>query len=146
MQKKIAGKFDVEIVVAGVTSTNDIPQTLGSLLEKVDVLYVPTDNMVVSSMPVISQLCIEKKKVIIAAERGAVEKGALATEGIDYYNLGFQTGLMAVDVINGKDPKDMPISTLKDTKLVINEDIADKLGITIPEDLKERAEIIKGGE
>lgn len=146
--KKTAKDFNFEIIVSGITSTNDIPTALGTLLDKVDLLYVPTDNMVVSSMPIISQIAVQKKKVVVSAERGAVESGALATEGIDYYKLGFQTGLMAVDVIGGKNPKDMPISTLKDkdTQLVINENTATKLGINIPQDLKERAEMIKGGE
>lgn len=144
--KKIAVKFQLEVAASGVTSTNDIPQALDSLLDKVDVLYIPTDNMIVSSMPIVAQKCIDKRKPAISGEEGAVNKGALATEGIDYYKLGFQTGLMAVDVINGKDPKDMPVSTLEDTKLVINEDTAKKIGIEIPEDLKSRAQIVKGGE
>lgn len=144
--KKIASKFGVEIITSGVTSTNDISQSLDSLLEKIDVLYVPTDNLVVSAMPIISAKCIEKKKPVISAESGAVNKGALATEGIDYYKLGFQTGIAAVEVLNGKKPAEMPITTLQDTSLVINETTAGKLGITIPADLKSRAKMVKGGE
>lgn len=140
--KKLAPKFGFEIVTSGITSTNDIPQSIDSLISKMDVLYVPTDNMVVAAMPIIAQKCIEKKIPIISAESGAVETGALATEGIDYYKLGFQTGIMAVDVINGKKPTDMPIQTLKDTSLVINQATASKLGITIPDDLKSRAQMI----
>jgi len=144
--KKIASKFGVEIITSGVTSTNDIPQSLDSLLGKIDVLYVPTDNLVVSAMPIISAKCIEKKKPVISAESGAVNKGALATEGIDYYKLGFQTGIAAVEVLNGKKPAEMPVTTLQDTSLVINETTAGKLGITIPADLKSRAKMVKGGE
>ncbi|AWI04153.1 ABC transporter substrate-binding protein [Clostridium drakei] len=143
--KEQASKMNLEIVAVGITSSNDISQALNSLLSKVDVLYTPTDNLVASSMSIISSKCIEKKIPLIGSEKAHVEAGALATEGIDFYKLGFQTGLMAVDIINGKKPADMPVQTLKETKLTINENTAQKLGITIPEDLKSKAELVKGG-
>lgn len=144
--KQLAPKFGFEIVTSGVTSSNDIAQALTSLLGKIDVLYVPTDNMIVSSMPIVAEKCNAKRIPVIGAESGTVDAGALATEGIDYYKLGFQTGLAAVDVINGKKPADMPVTTLQDTQLVINETTASKLGISIPEDLAKRAKMVKGGE
>ncbi|TDT61347.1 ABC transporter substrate-binding protein [Fonticella tunisiensis] len=144
--KKIAPDFGFEIVTSGITNVNDISQALEALLKKVDVLYAPTDNVIASSMALISSKCVEAKIPVIAAEAGMVNSGALATEGIDYYNLGFQTGLAAVEVINGKRPQDMPVTTLKDTKLIINTETADKLGITIPQELKDKAELVKGGK
>ncbi len=143
--KEQAAKMNLEIVPVGITSSNDLSQSLNSLLSKIDVLYTPTDNLVASSMSIISSKCIEKKIPVIGAEKAHVDAGALATEGIDYYKLGFQTGLMAVDIINGKKPNDMAIQTLKETKLIINEDTAKKLNITIPDDLKSKAELVKGG-
>ena len=143
--KKAAPSFGLEIVPTGVTNVNEIPQALDTLLCKIDVLYVPTDNMVVSAIPIISSQCFKKNIPIIGSERGQVEGGALATTGIDYYKLGFQTGLAAVEVLNGKSPKDIPVTTLKDMQLVINTDAAKKLNITIPEDLNSKAEKITGG-
>lgn len=141
--KELAPDFDFEIETSGITNVNEISQSLDYLLENIDVLYVPTDNIVVSSMPLIFSKCLEKNIPIIGSESGQVEAGALATEGIDYYNLGYQTGIIAIDVIKGSNPQDMAISTLEDTKLVINTDTADKLNITISEELKEKAEIIE---
>jgi putative tryptophan/tyrosine transport system substrate-binding protein len=143
--KKAAPSFGLEIVPTGVTNVNEIPQALDTLIGKIDVLYVPTDNMVVSAIPIISSQCFKKNIPIIGSERGQVEGGALATTGIDYYKLGFQTGLAAVEVLNGKSPKDIPVTTLKDMQLVINTDAAKKLNITIPEDLNSKAEKITGG-
>lgn len=145
MANKLSGKFGFEIISNGVTNTNEVPQVLDSLLTKIDVLYVPTDNLVASAMAIITDKCIQKNIPVIGAEKGQVEGGALATEGIDYYKLGFQTGLMAVEVINGAKTEDMPIETLKDTTLTINTDTAEKLNMTIPKDLLDRAETIKGG-
>lgn len=143
--KQLSGKFGFEIIAKGVTNTNEVPQVLDSLITKIDVLYVPTDNLVASAIAIISEKCIEKNIPVVGSEKGQVEGGALATEGIDYYKLGFQTGLMAVEVLGGSKTQDMPITMLKDTTLTINADTAEKLNITIPQDLMERAEVIKGG-
>ncbi|HAG44848.1 MAG TPA: ABC transporter substrate-binding protein [Clostridium sp.] len=143
--KNAAPQFGLEIVTAGITNVNDVPQALNSLFGKVDVLYTPTDNIVASSMPLISAQCFKNNIPIIGAEKAHVESGALATNGIDYYKLGFQTGLMAVDIINGKDPKDIPIVTLDEMQLIINTNAAKKLNITIPDDLNDKAEKVAGG-
>lgn len=144
--KEIAPEFNIEIMTSGVTNVNEVPQALDALLKKVDVLYVPTDNMIASAMPLVSAKSVEKKIPVIGSEKAHVEAGALATEGIDYYQLGFQTGLAAVEVINGKNPKDMAITTLENTQLLINMEMAKALNIDIPEDIKKEAELIKDGE
>lgn len=142
----LSSEFNFKVIKAGVTSVNDISQTLESLITEIDALYVPTDNMVASAMPLVSQRAIENKIPVIGAERAHVENGALATEGIDYFKLGLQTGKIAIDIMKGKDPKDISITTLKDTQLVINEDTAKKLGIEVDKNILDKAEVIKGGK
>lgn len=143
--KKAAPDFGLEIISAGITNVNEIPQALNSLIGKMNVLYIPTDNMIVSAMPLVSSECFKKNIPVIGAEKGVVEQGALATTGIDYYRLGFQTGLMAVDVLNGKATNTMPITTLKDMQLVINTDAVKKLNISVPGEISSMAEKITGG-
>lgn len=143
--KNAAPGFGLEILPVGIANINDIPQSLSSLFGKMDVLYVPTDNMVASSMPIIADLCFKNNVPIIGSESGQVEQGALATTGIDYYKLGYQTGLVAVDVIGGKKPSEIPITTLSEMQLVINTDAAAKLNITIPAEIADKAEKITGG-
>ena len=140
--KEKAPGFGLEVVLAGVSVSNDVVQSLESIIDDVDVFYVPTDNIVVNAMPLIYQKTIAKQIPIIGSERGQVENGALATEGIDYYELGYQTGLMAVEIIEGKDPKNMPVKTANEFALTINEDTVKALGIELPEALKKRAEMI----
>ncbi|ADL53701.1 ABC transporter substrate-binding protein [Clostridium cellulovorans] len=142
--KAAAPNFGLEIITAGITSTNDIPQTLNSLTSKIDVLYCPTDNMVVSATPIITEQCFKNNIPVIGSEKGQVEGGALATNGIDYYKLGYQTGVSAVEVIKGKKPTEIPIKTLDDLTITINTDAAKKLNIKIPDELKS-AEMITGG-
>jgi putative ABC transport system substrate-binding protein len=144
--KNAAPKFELEVMESSITNVNEVPQALNSLLEKVDVLYTPTDNTVASAMTMISNECFKKNIPIIGAERAHVTGGALATIGIDYYKLGFQTGLLAVDIINGKKPSEMPIETLEQMQLVINEDSVKKLNLNIPKELIEKAEMVKKGD
>ena len=82
---------------------------------------------------------LRKNIPIIGAERAHVTGGALATIGIDYYKLGFQTGLLAVDIINGKKPSEMPIETLEQMQLVINEDSVKKLNLNIPKRINRKS-------
>lgn len=122
------------MVEKGVTNSTEINAAVSSLVGKVDVLFIPTDNLVVSSVPIISKVANENKLPVIASEEGAVTTGALACNGIDYYKLGYQTGLQAVKVIEGTEVKDIPLETLKETTLVINEDTLKALGMEKPSD------------
>lgn len=140
-----AGEFGLEIVKAGVTGTNDVSQVLDSIIDEIDAVYVPTDNVVVSSLPLIYAKTMEKKMPIIASESGQVENGALATEGLDYEKLGYQTGLMAIRILEGEKPSEMPVESLKETTLTVNEDTLKKLGLELPKELEDRAVMIGSG-
>lgn len=141
--QEIALERNYTLTLKGVTSTNDLQAALDILLDDVDLLFVPTDNLIASSMPILVSKSLEKQVPIIGTEQAHVEAGALITEGIDYYNLGFQTGLMAADVLDGiKEPSDLPVETLSEAQLVINTKVASELGITIPDELKNRATLI----
>ena len=104
-----------------------------------DALYEPTDNLVASAMPLIAEKSIANKKAVITGEKGMVEAGGLATEGIDYYELGKQTGEMAIKVLKGEKPNTLEIKTLEKTELVINMKTLNALGLTLPVDLDKKA-------
>lgn len=137
-----AEKQNLEIVEAGITSVNEIALALDSILSRVDVLYTPTDNLVVSATPLVLKKATDKKIPIVGSIEEQVVGGALATATIDYEQLGYQTGQMAVRILNGEDVSSMPIETLKNTETIINRKTADLLGIKIDEDLLENATII----
>ncbi|WP_392486507.1 ABC transporter substrate-binding protein [Haloimpatiens sp. FM7315] len=145
MAKEEGSKMGFTVKEAGVTNVNEVSQSLNSLFGKIDVLYVPTDNTMASSMPLVINECYKRKIPVIGAESAHVKAGAVATNGIDYYKLGFQTGIMAVEVINGKKVEDMPIETSKDMSIVINEDAVKKLNIDMPKDIENKAKKVTGG-
>jgi putative ABC transport system substrate-binding protein len=109
-----------------------------SLVGRVDVIYAPTDNTIASGMPTVAMVANPNGIPIICGEEGMVSKGGLATYGIDYYKLGWMTGKQAIKIIKGEaSTATMPIEYLPDEEfsLTINEEVADQLGIEIPQDL-----------
>ena len=129
--KGIAKAKGLTVVEKGVSSVNDINLAIDSLLSQIDVLYIPTDNLVYSSASLVIQKANRKNVPVIASTKDIVEKGALATESIDYEKLGYQTGERVIDILNGKSPKDIPVETLKQTTLIINQKIAKKYNISL---------------
>ncbi|NJI82488.1 ABC transporter substrate-binding protein [Clostridioides difficile] len=133
--KKYATNKGLKIVEKGISSSSEINQAASSLMGNVDVIYAPTDNLLASSMPIVSELATKNKIPIIAAEEGMVKGGALACQGINYEKLGYKTGEMAVKVLKGESKvSDMPITSLDETNLIINEDILKALSIDKPSD------------
>lgn len=134
MLKKYASKNNYKVVEKGISSSNEINQAISSLSKNIDVLYVPTDNLIVSSMPIVSKIATDNKIPVIASEDGSVKSGALACQGIDYEKLGYKTGEIAVKVLNGEKVSNIPISTLDDTQIIINEDVLNLLYMKKPND------------
>ncbi|MBE3571771.1 MAG: ABC transporter substrate-binding protein [Moorella humiferrea] len=137
--KQEAAGLGLTVVEAPVTASNEVVQAAQSLVGKVEAIYVPTDNTVVSSIAGVLQVAEQHKIPVIAGESNTVESGALATIGIDYYKLGEQTGQMALRVLKGEKPQDMPIEKQKDLSIVLNAKAAKAFGVTIPEELKKKA-------
>ena len=110
------------------------------LLEKVDCLTNLTDNTVVSVLPTILEQA-NKKVFLFSAEIEQVKLGCLAAEGLDYINLGKETGKMAAKILKGEaKAEEMSYELLEGSSLYINEKAAENLKIELPEELKNRAE------
>lgn len=137
--KEISKKYGLELVVKGVTAVNELSQVLDSLLKEVDVLYTPTDNLIVSATPLVVEKALQNKVPLIGCIEDQVNQGALATETIDYYKLGYQTGEVAVRILKGENPSNIAIKTLEKTDLLINEKTAKALGITLTQEVLARA-------
>ncbi|WP_367269603.1 ABC transporter substrate binding protein [Acidaminococcus timonensis] len=140
LAKKAAAARGLATVEATVSSVNDIQQAAQSLMGKVDALYIPTDNVMASAMPNLIKITDEAKVPVFCAEAGMLKAGGVATLGIDYYKLGFQTGEMAADILSGKSkPQDMAIQSQKTFTVTLNEEAIKKLGLTIPDDVRKEA-------
>lgn len=116
-----------------VTSSNDVQQATQSIIEACDAIYIPTDNVFASSMPVVYEVAVAAQTPIVCGEAGMTMSGALTTLGINYYDLGYQTGLMAMRVLNGEDISLMPIETADRMDYTFNSTFAEAIGFSIPE-------------
>ncbi|MBN2224376.1 MAG: ABC transporter substrate-binding protein [Deltaproteobacteria bacterium] len=133
-------KLGIEIVEATVTNSSEVLMAAESLVGKVDAIHIPTDNTVVSAFEAITKVCIDNKIPLFAADVDSVPRGAVAALAIDYYLLGKQTGRMAVEVLEGKNPGEMPTEMLEDLLLYVNLDSATKMAVTIPESVLKKAD------
>ena len=145
MAKEIADQLGMRLIEASADTSSNVLQAAQSLVGRVDAIYVPTDNTVVSAIESVIIVAEDNDIPLIAGEEGCVRSGSLATVGIDYYELGRQTGRMALKIIKGEaQAESMPIETQEDTRLIINAKAAEAMGVEIPAELRENAfEIIE---
>lgn len=143
--KEEAKNFNLTIKEIGVTNVNEINQNLSANIKNIDALYTPTDNTVASAFDLIIQIALKYDIPILGAEEAVVEKGGLVSIGIDYFKLGKETAYKAVEILEGKKPENIEITTLSDLSITINEDVANKLGIKIPDEVNKKAKIVNGG-
>lgn len=134
--KELAPQYGFEIVDTGISSSADIALAADTLINKVDCITNLTDNTVVASLPVILDKAAAKNIPVFGSEIEQVKIGCLAAMGLDYIELGKQTGKMAAQVLRGeKKASEMNYETIKEAAFYGNTQVAGNLGITLPEDL-----------
>jgi putative ABC transport system substrate-binding protein len=145
LARETAERLRLELVEVTVSSSGGVYEAAQSLVGRVDAVYVPTDNTVVSALESVIKVGEDFKIPIIVGEVDGVRRGALATIGIDYHTLGMQTADMAARILKGeKEPKDIPIEYLGEIQIALNLVAADEIGIVISQDLVDDAfEVIR---
>ena len=143
--KTEASKLNINIKEIGITNINEINQNLSAVIKDIDALYTPTDNTVASAYDLVGQIAVKNNIPILGAEEAVVSKGGLCSIGIDYFKLGKETGYKAAEILEGKKPEEIEITTLSDMSVTINADVADKFNISIPSDVEEIAKKVTGG-
>ena len=130
--KELATKEGITIVEAAVSSSAEVKQGTESLLGKVDAFYIITDNTVVSALESVVDVANANKLPLIVGELDSVERGGLAAYGFDYYDIGYEAGQMAAQILlEGKSPSEVPSAYPANVKLVINKATAENLGLEI---------------
>lgn len=139
MAEKAAKKLGLESVTRTISDSNDIQSVVTQLAnnDNVDVIYIPTDNVLATYMSSVEAVASPEKIPVITGEEGMCKEGGLATYGIDYYNLGKLAGKQALAILKGeKTAAETPVEQLKaeECTMVINLKIAEKCGIEINKD------------
>lgn len=132
-------KQGITAEVATVSDKTMIDDTLQSFVGKVDAIYVPTDNNIASAMASVDIFASENKLPVLCGESNPVKNGGLISLGVDYYKIGYQTGEMAVSILNGeKTISDFKVEVQSDIAVYYNSKTAEKIGLTLPDSILEK--------
>jgi putative ABC transport system substrate-binding protein len=140
--KQLLNARGMTLVEAGAARTVDVSAAARSLVGKADIIYAPTDNNVMSAFEGIVKVAQQTKLPIVAADTSAVKRGAAAAIGLNYYDLGRQTGKLVVRILNGEAPGKIAIQTSTTFELFVNPEAARKQGLTLSADLIKSAKTV----
>lgn len=140
----------IKLVTVAVSTSAEVRVAAQSIIDRVDAVYVATDNTVVSAITALSDVCAQAKKPLFSADTtSSFDTDVLLAGGFDYYKSGLLTGQLIERVIKGEKPTDIGMTLLDEAslELYINLDVAEKLGIAISDDMiKNAAYVIKDGK
>lgn len=134
----------LKAVVKTIADQTVISDTLQSMTLDIDALYIPSDNTLASAMGAVETITTEAKIPTIVAVEKMCADGGLASVGIDYYDLGKQTGYMAAKILNGEaNPATTPIETADDSTIYYNQQVLEDLGLKLPESIQDSAKPVE---
>ncbi len=114
--------------------SNDIATVVTSAVSNADLIYIPTDNTAANNTGIIDNICRPAKVPVVAGEEGICSGCGTVTLSISYYDIGYQTGVMAAEILaEGADISTMPISYAPEVTKKYNAEICEELGITVPD-------------
>lgn len=141
------GTLGLEPVEATVSNSSEVKQAADSLVGRVDVIYIPKDNTAVSALEAIIQVANDNDIPLFVGEGDSVKRGGFAGYGFEYFDLGYTTGKMALEILNGtKQPGDIPVGFPEQLDLVINKKAAQEQGIDLeklPKELLDKARFVE---
>lgn len=140
LAREAVEELGMELKEAAISATSEVQQAAQSL--DVDALYVPTDSHVVAAIDSVVEAAETKQIPLVVGDAASVEAGGVATYGLDYEQLGYQTALMAIKILEGEDPAGMPVEKQTESLLVLNKSAAARMGITLPQDMLDAADTV----
>ena len=132
----------INVHEAPAQRSNDIAMAARSLEGKVDMIYTSTDNNVVSAYESLYQIAKESKIPLIASDTSSVERGAVAALGVNYYDLGRETGKIVTRILNGEKAGEIPVYTPQSLDLHVSPKNAQAEGITLPQAVIDKAKVV----
>ena len=142
--KELLPKMGITLVEASAPRSVDVSSAGRSLVGKVDAIYNSTDNNVVSAYESLVKVAQEAKIPLIAADSDSVKRGAIASLGVNYRDLGEQTGRMVARILKGEKPGDIKPEVSTKMELFVNPGAAERQGVKLSDALiKSAAQVIQ---
>lgn len=138
--KQLAEKDGIHVHPYTITSTNDIEQVAQTMTQKVQAVYVPTDNTVASGIATLLKATNAAKIPVFPAADTMVKPGGLATRSVSQFDMGVLTGKMTAAILKGKNPADTPVRRVTNYETVVNLKTARALNIQIPKQVLDAAQ------
>ncbi|MEO1815566.1 MAG: ABC transporter substrate-binding protein [Acetobacterium sp.] len=132
-----------EIVEAVVTNSSEVKQAIDGLLSQVDAVFIPNDSVIQNAMPTVAEAAKAAKKPVYGSSAVMVNSGALATVAIGDAAIGATSADMAIEILKGKTPAEIPAVAVEATDTVINQTTSDAIGIQISAELSQSATIVE---
>lgn len=146
--KEACEKNGVELITASVSNSSEVKMAAESIIDRVDAMYEATDNTVISAIAAVSEVCMDNSVPLFSADvTSSFDTDVLIAGGFDYYASGKLTGEVIRRMLNGEEAEDIGTLYLEDLEILVNLDVATRLGIQIPDDIMQRARyVIENGE
>jgi putative ABC transport system substrate-binding protein len=142
--RELLPKAGLTLVEATAPRTVDVGAAARSLVGKVDAIYTNTDNNVVSAYEALVKVGEAAKIPLIAADTDSVKRGAIAALGVNYHDIGVQTGRLVVKILKGAKPGDLAWETSSRLELYVNPGAAARQGVKLPDSLiKSATKVVK---
>ena len=137
-------KFGLEFIEVTVSTSAEVHMAAQSLADRVDAVFIISDNTVVSAFESLVKVCNDKNKPLFGGGTESVPRGSIAALGFDYFQVGYTAGLKAVEILkNGKNPGEVPSSLTKKLQLVVNTKAAKDQGLMLdPKFIKMADEVV----
>nr|WP_235867453.1 ABC transporter substrate-binding protein [Priestia abyssalis] len=141
MVKEAVKGTDLKVVEAPVSTSAEVKQAAESLIGNADVIYIITDNTVVSALESVIKVASDEDIPLYVGELDSVKRGGFAAYGFNYYDIGYQTGEMAASILTGdKKSADIPVQYPDKLKLLINKKAAEDMGVKLLPEWDKEAE------
>lgn len=141
--KEEGEKRGITVVESPAPTTNEVILATKKLIGEVDAIYVPNDTTIVAALEAIVKIGQDVDMPIFTGETGGVERGALASVGLDYVAVGRVAGDMAADILEGKSVSEIDAviayNVVDHFKVVVNLGAAERMAVKIPESVMSRA-------
>lgn len=144
--KEFGEAAGLTVVEYAVPSTNELKTTVNVMSGKVDAIFVGQDNSIASAFETVVSEATAHKIPVYSAVDNMVKQGSIAAVSQSQYGLGTETAKIAVEILKGKKPSDIPVNVINTGTPTFNLKAAKELGITIPESVLEGADIVVEAE
>ena len=129
--KRLLEEKGFTVVEKTILDSNNVKAAAESLMAEVDMVFVPTDNIISSTMETVKQVSIKHKVPVFGGSTEMVAVGGLYNYGTNYEELGRQTARMLIRVLKGEKPENIAVELPEKLELHTNQEMADALGIDI---------------